>query len=511
MNNSNFNTNIDDYNIDDLLNLLELNDPSKEEIIEKIEILNNNYFNKPQHNDIRSFFFAAQNKLLNDFTIENNYINNDIFSNTNYDNDNEDDNEHDNDNYNDNVNVNDNDTNFLIEPMANLNSLSETANNLTNSIKNINQIEDNNITDDLDDNPDNNPDLNETEILLSNNNNLNEVLFDNDNTVTNIKINKELIENYEVFNHLHFNTLYRAKNNPTLETPVPSTNSDFILSSPITNVSQIKLAALTIKKPLLISEAKFNNKFTIKKYNDANICDFSYILTINNGYYEEAKDLVTHINTTLESYTDVTNISGENFIKALKFSIDNNSKKIKFELNYNDISNINFNYYNIDFTSHYVPYYSLATIMGFVYNKSSKYYNSINDISNIPQNNTTIISPFSFCNIGNRELFFCFDEYQSNIIETHKLFLNNNMSTFKILGKINVANASSKSNYYVNEQFTSNNSRTDTIRKYNGLINLLNFNIKIIDYYGNIVNTDINEDFTFTLEARINRIRLKSE
>ena len=31
MNNSNFNTNIDDYNIEDLLNLLELNDPTKED------------------------------------------------------------------------------------------------------------------------------------------------------------------------------------------------------------------------------------------------------------------------------------------------------------------------------------------------------------------------------------------------------------------------------------------------------------------------------------------------
>jgi hypothetical protein len=490
MNNSNFNTNIDDYNIDDLLNLLELNDPSKEEIIEKIEILNNNYFNEPQHNDIRRFFFAAQNKLLNDFTIENNYINNDIFSNTN-------------DDYNTN--------NFLIEPMANLNSLSETTNSLNNSIKNINLVEDNIVTDDLDNNPDNNPDIDESELL--DNTNLNEVLFnvDEENKITNIKINKEIVENYELYNHLHFNTLFRAKNNSTLETPVPSTNSDFILSSPITNVSQVKLAALTIKKPLLISEAKFNNKLTIKKYNNANICDFSYILTINNGYYEEAKDLITHINETLQSYIDVTNISGENFIKALNFSIDNNSKKIKFELNYNDISNTDFNYYNIDFASHYVPYYSLATIMGFVYNKSSTYYNSISSTSNNPENNTTLISPFSFCNIGNRELFFCFDEYQSNIIETHKLFLNNNMSTFKILGKINVANASSKSNYYVNEQFTSNNSRTDTIRKYNGLINLLNFNIKIIDYYGNIVNTDINEDFTFTLEARINRTRLKNE
>ena len=475
MNNSNFNTNIDDYNIDDLLNLLELNDPSKEEIIEKIENLNNNYFNEPQHNDIRSFFFAVQNKLLNDFTVENNYINNDIFSN---------------DDYTDN---------YLIEPMANLNSVSETTDNLNNSIKNINLVEDNIVTDDLDNNPDNNPDLDDSELL--GNSNLNEVLFnvDEENKIDNIKINKEIVENYELYNHLHFNTLFRAKNNSTLETPVPSTNSDFILSSPITNVSQVKLAALTIKKPLLISEAKFNNKLTIKKYNNANICDFSYILTINNGHYEEARHLINHINETLQS-------NNENFIKALNFSIDNNSKKIKFELNYNDISNIDFKYYNIDFASHYVPYYSLATIMGFVYNKSSTYYNSTGS-----ENNTTITSPFSFCNIGNRELFFCFDEYQSNIIETHKLFLNNNMSTFKILGKINVANASSKSNYYVNEQFTSNNSRTDTIRKYNGLINLLNFNIKIIDYYGNIVNTDINEDFTFTLEARINRTRLKNE
>lgn len=483
MNNSNFNTNIEDYNIDDLLNLLELNDPSKEEIIEKIENLNNNYFNEPQHNDIRSFFFAAQNKLLNDFTIENNYINNTIFSNTN-------------DDYNTN--------NFLIEPMANLNSVSETTNTLNNSIKNINLVEDNIVSDDLDNNPDNNPDLDDSELL--GNSNLNEVLFnvDEENKIDNIKINKEIVENYELYNHLHFNTLFRAKNNSTLETPVPSTNSDFILSSPITNVSQVKLAALTIKKPLLISEAKFNNKLTIKKYNSTNICDFSYILTINNGHYEEAKDLVTHINEKLQK-------SENNFIKALNFSIDNNSKKIKFDLSYNNISNTDFNYYNIDFASHYVQYYSLATIMGFVYNKSSTYYNSISDICNNPQYNTIITSPFSFCNIGNRELFFCFDEYQSNIIETHKLFLNNNMSTFKILGKINVANASSKSNYYVNEQFTSNNSRTDTIRKYNGLINLLNFNIKIIDYYGNIVNTDINEDFTFTLEARINRTRLKNE
>ena len=144
--------------------------------------------------------------------------------------------------------------------------------------------------------------------------------------------------------------------------------------------------------------------------------------------------------------------------------------------------------------------------MGFNY--KSNYNNSINEISNNRLNNINIISPYIFSNIGNSELFFCFDEYQSNIIETHKLFLNNNMSTNKILAKINTSLGSSLTNYYINENYSSNDQRYDIIRKYDGLINLLNFNIKIIDYYGNIINTDINEDFTFTLEVKINQTRL---
>ena len=139
--------------------------------------------------------------------------------------------------------------------------------------------------------------------------------------------------------------------------------------------------------------------------------------------------------------------------------------------------------------------------MGFDYNKTDICINSI-DASNVPVNNTNITSNYCFSNIGNKELFFCFDEYQQNIIETHKLFLNNNMSTFKILGKINATLGNKSNNFYINEVFTKT-SRYDIIRKYNGVINLLNFNIKIIDYYGNIINTTNNEDFTFTLEAKL--------
>jgi hypothetical protein len=81
------------------------------------------------------------------------------------------------------------------------------------------------------------------------------------------------------------------------------------------------------------------------------------------------------------------------------------------------------------------------------------------------------------------------------------------MSTFKILGKINCSLANKTNDFYINQVFT-NTERYDIIRKYDGVINLLNFNIKIIDYYGNIVNTINNEDFTFSLEAKLKLKRI---
>ena len=47
------NTDIDNYTSEELLNLLELNDPSKEEIKNKINFLNNNYFK----NNMKLFAF----------------------------------------------------------------------------------------------------------------------------------------------------------------------------------------------------------------------------------------------------------------------------------------------------------------------------------------------------------------------------------------------------------------------------------------------------------------------
>ena len=75
--------------------------------------------------------------------------------------------------------------------------------------------------------------------------------------------------------------------NATTNTFEPSTNSNFILSTPINNITQIKLASINIKKPYLISESKSNNIFIIKKYvkiseSASPICDFSKSIIIED-------------------------------------------------------------------------------------------------------------------------------------------------------------------------------------------------------------------------------------
>jgi hypothetical protein len=488
--NNNFNTNINEYSIDDLYTLLELEstDPTQEEIIDKIDYLINTFF---QNNfQLQAFFNAVQNKLLNSFTNINSYVDEDILP-----------------------------VNNFIETMANIHDDDDTENeeddnteneeddNTENEEENDNNEEDNNTENE--DNEEDNEKSNEINEEENRKNTLSTVSTTSYNIFDLIKKDTGYTENYFLYNFLHFNTLFRDKTNTNLATPIPPTNSNFILSSPINNISEIKLASINIRKPFLISEEKANNKFTIKKYkttNTTSICDFSSTITIDNGYYSTSQELENFLNNT---YFDASNTSDTSFLKNIHFSIDTNTGKSKFDYSYNEID-ASFSYFEIDFRSHYTPYYSLANILGFDYYKVSN-YTSINDLCNNPINNTTLKSPYTFNNKGNNEIFLCFDEYQSNIIETHKLFLNNNMSTNKILAKINTSLGTKDNNFYINETFSKSKNRYDIIRKYDGVINLLNFNVKIIDYYGNIINSNSNEDFTFTLEVKINHSRLISK
>lgn len=292
-----------------------------------------------------------------------------------------------------------------------------------------------------------------------------------------IKLDRSLLESSTELIYIHFNTLYRANSN----TQIP-TNCEFIMPAQINNIIQTRLASVNIKKPYLISESKNNNKFKIilnKNNRDTTTAN----IIISNGFYNTPLEMSNELNLKLSQNVDVSFIN---------FSIDKNNELSQFDISKvpNDISSV-----YIDFKSDYIPPYSLATILGFDYNTVLFY-----------TTNNYIISNSCFNNFIS-DLFFCFDEYQSNILETHKIILDRNMLTQKVLAKVRTSNLDTAN--YIHEVFSSTNTRFDSVRSYSGTTNLSKFNIKIIDNFGKIVNQDIKSDVTFTLEFKILNERLK--
>ena len=430
------NTNIHDYSIDELYSLLKLNDPTKEEIIKKVEFLKSNFFtNKPK---IIDFLTKIENKLLDHI------ISRDLNSNINTN------------------NMTDNES--IISD--NESTLSDNESTLSNNESTLS---------------DNESIISDNESTLSKNENENEKI-----NFELIKKNPDVIENYYNYQFLHFNTEFRTKikyGESTLESNNidSQANSTFKLSTPINNISQIKLSSINFKKPYLVSEYKENNKFTIKKYSSSAMttCDVSHTIILEDGYYNTYETLKTEINKKIEIASDISNI---------QVSINTNSEKLTFESS-------NISYFQVDFLTHYTSKYSLANILGF--DKLENYYSSSNNKIESP--NKTIIN-------DTNDYFFCFNEYKSNIIETHKLYLDKHLSKQKILAKINSLSGSELNNFFIHETFSINDLRYDIIRQYHGLINLSKFDIKIIDYYGNIINTQNN--ITFTLEVKIYNSKL---
>ena len=199
---------------------------------------------------------------------------------------------------------------------------------------------------------------------------------------------------------------------------------------------------------------------------------------------------------------NIIDLSNTTFVKGINFSINKNSKKCTFDLSLSDTSftileNANFLYYEIDFITNYITPYSLATILGF---NNTKYNTSDNSIKNYK-----ILSPKTY-NTLSSPIYFCFNENQNAIIETHQLFLNNNQSSDKILAKINTYKGAKKRDYYIYE-ILDNIDNKNNVRQYSGPINLSDFTIKIIDNYGLLVQS-IQEEFTFDLELVIQATRL---
>jgi len=483
-----FNTNIEDYSIRELYNLIELEEFTRENILLKIDHLTSNIFknNEP----IKIFFYEAQKKLLKYLSNTNN-LDNYLHTNAN-----------------NNIEVSNTNHTFI--------------NNIDNSADNSADNSDNSSDDDTDhiieDNTNTNTNTNTNKIIATNNN-IKEPYIDYSKYKTTETETGEIIVKYDLYKNLYFNTFFRIDRNVINSL---STDCKIQLTNSLNNVIQCKLTAINIKKPFLIHTSKINNTFIINKYikignSDISYAkDFTYSVSIDNGYYEDTRELENFLNNKFKNFIytlngeildnrtinyktiDETNIdiSSSSFINALTFYIDKNTNRSIFDLSSSFIRSSvgsNFKYYDIDFITNYVSPYSLATILGFDMN-----YNP--DTSGNPNTNYKIISPKTY-NTLNNPIFFCFKENISSIIETHHLFLQNNISSDKILAKINTHKGSAVNNYYIYE-ILDNIDNKNNIRKYNGPIQLSDFNIKIIDHLGNLVQS-IDQEFTFELEVII--------
>lgn len=78
---TNLNTNIDDYSIEELYNLLELEEFTREQIILSVNYLTTNVFNNNE--TIKEFFLSIQDKLLNYLTTYNSSFDNLLHANAN--------------------------------------------------------------------------------------------------------------------------------------------------------------------------------------------------------------------------------------------------------------------------------------------------------------------------------------------------------------------------------------------------------------------------------------------
>jgi len=481
-----FNTNIENYSINELYNLLELDEFTRENILLKTHILTSSIFknNEP----IKTFLLKAQNKLLNYLSKDN--LDNYLHANAN-----------------NNIEVNNTNHSFI--------------NNIINEEEEEEEEEDEEEEEEKEEQEETTKTTNKT---IATQGNIKESYVDYSKYKPIETDSGATIEKYDVYKNLYFNTFFRSDNSVLNSIP---TDCKMQLTNSLNNVTQCKLTAINIKKPFLIHTSKANNTFIIKKYiviPDFDISyavDFSCSITIDNGYYEDIIEMENFLNNKFKNFTitltgeildefkedtyDNKNIDGSKFINALTFSINKNTKHTMFDLSssYTGSSYItNFHHYEIDFLTNYIQPYSLATILGFDFIKNSDTSNNLSSITK----NYKLISPKTYCCLSN-PIFFCFKENISTIIETHQLFLKNNISSDKILAKINTHKGSAINNYYIYE-ILDNIDNKNNIRKYNGPILLSDFNVKIIDHYGNLVQS-IDQEFTFELEVIIQEAKLQ--
>jgi hypothetical protein len=249
----------------------------------------------------------------------------------------------------------------------------------------------------------------------------------------------------------------------------------YILPSEIKNVVAMRLVSIEIPNAwYLFSSLKKNNVFEIVILSTS----VSYKIVIPDGNYD-CDTLQTYLNTTYFFESGINNP-----LHRIKFSIDKQSLKSKFEILNNDdnLSQMSISVHFFKETGQNIMN-TVGWILGFRLGKYTDIYDSV-------------VSEALFDAGEYRYIYLSINDFQYNSNTSNMVCFDKSILNENILAKIPMRDG--KLSLIVND----NNHALVKLRRYNGPITLSRLQIKIFDQFGSVI--DLNHmDYSLTLELQI--------
>jgi len=261
-----------------------------------------------------------------------------------------------------------------------------------------------------------------------------------------------------------------------------SSDFQYLIPTEIKNVTSLRLASIEIPANswYLFSKLKKNTSFTIS-FNNASVIT-KYLITIPDGNYTAA-EMVYYLNHTY--FYQSTNI---NELQYIEFNINNYSIKSVFKLT--SLAPLSLTFSLFFFPEERQTINSNVNSMGWLLGFRKPVY------LNIGQPQLPLYSEALFDNGDDRYLYVSLNDYQYNnnilnIVGFEKSIMDEN-----IIAKIPMSNG--KLSLIVDDAVNP----LTKIRTYNGPVNIRNFQIKLLDMFGQVI--DLNYmDYNFTLEMEL--------
>jgi len=438
---NNFDLNINNYKYDELLNLFKIEEFDEKHLFkfkieEKLESIKKQF---PEY--IYNFFYKTKLVILSIFHL----LENNIISNTN-------------------------DIELYVNQLKKIDNLETyTEIDLCNKIININ---------DFTESQTNTKDAKKLNTSYYNVNKLDPSLNGKNNTniVYNTAINEiapgdlnSVKRVIQLFN-LNLNSCFR--NNYYQSNPCDFL---YIIPSEIKNVVAMRLVSIEIPNSwYLFSNIKKNNVFEVIMH--INKKNYSYEITIPEGNYN-SDTLQEYLNSHFfyESGLD-------NYLKYIKFSINEHNLKSSFEIVNEDNHNVSF---SLKFSQSIGQ--NIMNTFGWLIGFRLGNYANIND---------TLVSEGLFDAGGDRYIYVCINDFQYNSNSSNMVCFDKSILNEDVIAKIPMING--KLSLIINDD----NNALAKLRRYNGPINLTRLQIKIVDHFGSVIDLN-NMDFSLTLELQI--------